>query len=141
MMLPLVIRTNRPMALACAAALLSVTLASCDGGTTASPTPNPTTETFTGSLGPGQKAVHPYTVNVAGTVYTTLTTLSGVDYIGVASGTWAGTTCTVGAHSENMRAGNSFGASVPSPQNLCTVVYDVGVITTTASYTVTVTHP
>ena len=133
---------NRPIiARACAAALLSVTLASCSSGTTESPTPNPTTETFTGTLGPGQRAIHPYSVKLPGTVYTTLTALSGADRIGVGSGTWDGTTCTVGAHSENMVAGNSFGASVPSPQNLCAVVYDVSVITTTATYTVTAIHP
>ncbi|MGE5199820.1 MAG: hypothetical protein ACM3H9_09280 [Rhodospirillaceae bacterium] len=132
---------NRPIARASAVALLSLIVASCNNDTGASPTPNPTTETFTGTLGPGQKMIHPYELKAAGTVYTTLTALSGVDYIGVGSGTWDGKTCTVAAHTENMAPGNSFGASVPSPQNLCVVVYDVGVITSTASYTLTVAHP
>jgi hypothetical protein len=142
MMLSIVICVSRPIVRACAIALLSVLLASCsNGGTTASPTPDPTVETFTGTLGPGQRAIHPYAVKAAGTVYTTLTTISGADRIGIGVGTWDGTTCTVGAHSESMVAGNTIGASVPNPQNLCVLVYDVGVITTAATYTVTVTHP
>ena len=134
---------NRPIARACAAiALSAVTLTSCGGdSTTASPTPNPTTETFTGTLVPGQRAIHPYAVTSPGTVYTTLTTLSGPAFIGLGIGTWDGTTCTVGAHSENLVAGDYPLASVPSPQNLCTLVDDVGVSSTTAACMVTVIHP
>jgi hypothetical protein len=137
------IHMNRPIARTYAtAALLAVTLASCGGDTTsASPTPNPVTETFTGTLAPGQKAIHPYAVTVPGTVNTTLTTLSGANYIGLGTGAWDGTTCTVGAYSGSAVVGNYFLASVPSPQNLCAVVYDVGTIATTATYTVTVVHP
>ena len=141
MLLSSVARMNRPTASVCVVALLCVTLASCKSGSTASPTPDPTTETFTGTLGPGQKTLHPYTVKVPGTVYTTLTALSGAARIGVGSGTWDGTTCTVGAYSDNMVVGGSFGANVANPQNLCAVVYDVNVITTTATYTLTVVHP
>jgi hypothetical protein len=136
-------RMIRPVAQACVAiALFALTLTSC-GGTdlAATPTPNPITETFTGSLAPGQKAIHPFAVTSPGSVYTTLTALSGPALIGLGIGTWDGTTCTVGAHSENAVVGSYIGASVPSPQNLCAIVYDVNVITTTATYTVTAVHP
>ena len=134
---------NWPVVRACVTvALFAVTLTSCGSNSlAATPTPNPITETFTGTLAPGQKMIHSYAVTSPGTVYTTLTTLSGPAFIGLGIGTWDGTTCTVGAHSENAVAGNYIGASVPSPQNLCAVIYDVNVITTTATYTVTVVHP
>jgi hypothetical protein len=134
---------NRPMArVYAAAALLAVTLTSCgDSGTTASPTPNPTTETFAGTLVPGQKVIHPYTVKAPGSVTTTLTALSGAPSVGVGTGTWDGTICTVGAHADNVTAGNYFIANVPSPQNLCAMAYDTGGVATTATYTLTVIHP
>ena len=123
------------------AALLAAALASCSDSTPATPSPTMTTDTFAGTLVPGQRAVHPYVVKAAGQVTTTLTALAGVSFAGVAVGTWDGTTCTVGAHAENVMAGGYFLTSVPSSQNLCTLVYDVGNITTTATYTVTVIHP
>jgi hypothetical protein len=137
------IRMNRPIARACAAAALAaLTLTSCSNNNTAtSPTPNPTTETFTGTLVPGQRAIHPYAVTTPGSVTTTLTALTGATTIGVASGTWDGAVCTIGAHSENVTVGNYFVANVPSAQNLCAMVYDTGGIVTTASYTLTVVHP
>jgi hypothetical protein len=133
---------NRPVVRRYAsAALLAVALTSCGGSTPAPPSPTITTETFTGTLVPSQKVVHPYVVKAAGQVTTTLTALAGAGYIGVGVGTWDGTTCTVGAHAENVMIGGYFLTSVPSSQNLCTLVYDVGSTTTTATYTVTVSHP
>ena len=123
------------------AALLAVTLTSCGDSTPASPSPVLTTDTFTGTLVPGQKVVHPYAVKAAGQVTTTLATLSGASVIGIGIGTWDGATCTVGSHAENVAGGGFFLTDVPIPQNLCTLVYDVGSITTTATYTVTVSHP
>ena len=123
------------------AALLALTLTSCSSSTPSTPSPILTTETFTGTLVPGQKVVHPYPVTAAGTVTTTLTVLSGASYVGIGSGTWDGAICTVQVHSENVTVGNYFLASVPSPQNLCALVYDTGAIATTATYTVTVSHP
>jgi hypothetical protein len=136
------IHMNRHVAHASVAAvLLALTLTSCSDSTPATPTPTLTTDTFTGTLVPSQKVVHPYAVKAAGQVTTTVTALSGAAYIGVGVGTWDGTTCTVGAHAENVMTGGYFLTSVPSSQNLCTLVYDVGSITTTATYTVTVIHP
>jgi hypothetical protein len=136
------IRMNRLVVRAYpAAALVAVTLTSCGGTTPASPSPVLTTDTFTGTLTPGQKVVHPYAVKAAGQVTTTRTTLSGASVVGVGVGTWDGTTCTVGAHAENVAGGGYFLTNVPIPQNLCALVYDVGGITATASYTVTVSHP
>jgi hypothetical protein len=133
---------NRPVAHAyVAAALLALALTSCSSDTPATPSPVLTTDTFTGTLAPGQRLVHPYVVKAAGQVTTTLTALSGASYTGVGVGTWDGTTCTVGAHAENVGAGGYFLTSVPSPQNLCTLIYDVGNITATATYTLTVSHP
>ncbi len=134
---------NRPIARAfAAAALAALTLTSCsNNNVTASPTPNPVTETFTGTLVPGQRMVHPYSVKVPGSVTTTLTTLTGATSVGIGTGTWDGTTCAIGAHSDSVTAGNYFIASVPSPQNLCALVYDTGGVTSTAGYTVIVVHP
>ena len=128
--------------LSVALAILAAALASCsDDATVATPTPNPTTETFTGTLVPSQKVIHPYAATIPGSVTTTLTALSGAPAIGLGTGTWDGTTCTVGAHAENVVVNQYFIASVPSPQNLCAIVYDTGGVTTSATYTVTVVHP
>jgi len=133
---------NRPVVRRYAsAALLAVALTSCGESTPATPTPTITTETFTGTLVPGQKVVHPYVVKAAGQVTTTVTALSGAGFIGIGVGTWDGTTCTVGAHAENVMTGGYFLTAVPSSQNMCTLVYDVSSIATTATYTVTVSHP
>jgi hypothetical protein len=123
------------------AALLAVTVASCGCSTPAAPSPVLTTDTFSGTLIPGQRVVHPYVVKAAGQVTTTLSALSGSSVIGIGIGTWDGATCTVGTHAENVTAGGFFLTDVPISQNLCTLVYDVGGITTTATYTVTVSHP
>ena len=128
--------------LSVALAILAAALASCsDDATVATPTPNPTTETFTGTLVPSQKVIHPYAATIPGSVATTLTALSGAATVGVGTGVWDGTTCTIGAHSESVSVGQYFLASVPSPQNLCVMVYDTGGVTTSAAYTVTVVHP
>jgi hypothetical protein len=136
------IRMNRPIARASvAAALLAVVLAACSDSSSPAPTPISTTETFTGTLLPLQKAIHPYTVKAAGSVTTTLSALSGAATIAMVVGTWDGTTCTVGGRAENVMTGGFFLTDVPSPQNMCTLVYDVGSIGTSATYTVTVIHP
>lgn len=132
---------NRPMARVYAAALLAATLTSCSSSNPSAPTPTLTTETFIGTLSPGQKVVQPFTVKAAGTVTTTLAGLAGADYIGIGNGTWDGTICTVGVHAETVVVGNYFLTDVPGAQSLCILVYDVGRVTTTATYTVTVSHP
>jgi hypothetical protein len=132
---------NRPLARGIAAAALSaLTLASCGGSTPSTPSPNPVTDTFTGTLGPGGRGIHPFTSQV-GTVTTTLAALSGADYVGVGIGTWDGTTCTMVFHTENVVVNAQFLTAVPAAQNMCVMIYDVGRITTTASYTLTVVHP
>jgi hypothetical protein len=124
-----------------AAALVVVTLTSCSDNNNTTPTPVFKTESFSGSIAAGKTVIHPYAVNGAGTATTTLKGLVGADYVGLGTGTWDGTTCSIGIHREDVVVGGTFVADVPSPQNLCAMIYDVGRIATTATYTIEVVHP
>lgn len=122
---------------------LALAAAACDTIPTA-PTevPGTTTETFTGTLEPGGRVNHPFTVTAAGGVTVQLTNLNPLDtpLIGLAVGQWDGSACSIVV--KNDRAG--FGTLIQGnagPGGFCVSVYDVGNLLGAVSYTVVVIHP
>jgi hypothetical protein len=60
--------------------------------------------------------------------------------VGVALGTWSGTTCSVVLANDVSAAGSTVNGQVQGQGTLCARVYDVGKLTTSATFTIDVTH-
>ena len=139
-------RTGRRFA-ALAAALVMAALASACGDNnpaatvSPSPTDNPTTtETFTGTLLPLSSTWHPFTATAAGSMTLTLTALDPAVVVGMG----VGTTPTSGCGVQVWNNGSTTATVVTSPINpglYCVTIYDVGNVTGSVAYTLTVTHP
>ena len=138
------------------AALLAVSTVGCSQGadqvlSTPTIVPPTTVETFSGTLAPrtstsATTSTHPFTVSLTSEVEVTLTSIGppadvqvGLG-IGLPSGVGCvltlgeGTFATVQASSTPQIKGTAV------PGNLCVTVYDVGNLTQTVSYVVTVAH-
>jgi hypothetical protein len=127
-------------------ALLSITACGSDADAPTSPTPEPPptiTETFSGSIGRNGAATHTFLAQDSGTLTVTLTTLApeGLEAIGMSLGTWNGAACAIGIANTNAAQGAVILGLASSAGNLCVFVQDVGKITDTASYEITVIHP
>jgi hypothetical protein len=137
-------RISLVVAIACA-------LWACDNQTTTSPTnpstpatPTTTTETFEGTLAPNGARTFSFTVGAAGTVTATLTTLQPdpAAAVGLALGTWNGTTCQIVLANDNAVQGTTVTGAVSSAGSLCVRIYDAaGTLAGTVSFVVTVVHP
>jgi hypothetical protein len=132
----------------------AVMLPSCGEDTPTSPGPVPptmVTDTFSGSINKNGAASHRFTALAAGTVTSTLTAVGpdavGADgaalVVGFGVGLWSGTACTISPGSAQDRAVQSsvLYANVNAPGELCVRVFDVGNVTDSIDYTVTVVHP
>ena len=107
------------------------------------PTPAPTTEQFSGDLNRNNATTHPFTVTGTGSVTATLTTVApdSTIAIGMALGTWNGTSCQVIIANDRAIQGITVTGATSGVGALCLRMYDIGQLTDTASYTVTVVHP
>ena len=108
------------------------------------PTPNPVTETFTGTININGAATHNVFTGPTGPVVATLTSLgdSAPAKVGFSMGTLAGSTCSVVLHNDAAVVSSSLAGSVQSLNgSLCVRIYDVGALTESVAYTFTVTHP
>jgi hypothetical protein len=121
--------------------------AGCGNDTAPPPTTGPTnvtvTETFAGSINRNGAATHTFLAQASGSVTVTLNTLSPdtVSAIGLSLGTWNGTACQIVIANTNAAATAAIVGVASSAGNLCVFVNDVGKITDSASYEVTVVHP
>jgi hypothetical protein len=138
-------RTGRRFA-ALAVAVLAMLSSACGDSNPAatvspSPTDNPTTtETFTGLLLPQSSNWHAFTASATGTMTATLTTVDPVVVVGVG----VGTTPTSGCGVQVWNNASTTATTVTSPINpglYCVTIYDVGNLTGSTAYTLTVTHP
>ena len=106
-------------------------------------TPTPLTEAFTAVLTPHGADVFPFPEVGAGTVTATLSTISpdASMTLTLDLGTWNGSTCAIVVTTDPAIQGASAVATANAAGNLCVRVSDAhGVITTTETITVTVTH-
>ncbi len=139
---------TRGLALVTLTALLPVVLGACKKSSTATPAPTPptpTTETFSGDVPQLGSAVHSFSVAATGSISITLTSMAPLATmaIGLAVGSWDGTTCSVISQSDNVRVGTSGLTGTAVAGNFCAKVYDSGNIpdNTTITYTISVIHP
>ena len=107
------------------------------------PTPvTPTTDTFSGTITRNGATTHDFAVNAAGSVTATLTTVTDPELmIGLALGTWNGTSCQLVIVNDRAKQGLGVVGQTSSFGRLCVRIYDVGNITTPVDYEVAVVHP
>jgi hypothetical protein len=142
------LRTNRRAEALAALLAAAVLLPACgkdnpasSNGTTPSNATR-TTETFTGTLTSRSATWHTFTVAANGTVDATLTALEPVATltVGLGIGTTPTNGCSVQAWNNAATSGTVLTGSI-IPGTFCVTVYDVGNVTDSVTYTVTVTHP
>jgi hypothetical protein len=105
-----------------------------------------TTVTFTGTLAPGSAQgsnSSNFTVSQAGTVSVTLSSLSATMGVGLGIGVPSGTTaCTLTSSISTAVAGSTPQIVVTeNPGAYCVSIYDVGNLTSAATFSITVVHP
>ena len=100
------------------------------------------TERFTGTIGVGGARFYSFTVGKYGTVNVVLNSLSGVDgnvQVGVGVGVPSGFTCGTNT---NQTGASGLTLSAPyQPGIYCARVSDVGNLSATTSFDVTIAHP
>jgi hypothetical protein len=109
------------------------------------PTPDNITEPpFQGTLTVNGAATVPFVTTQTGTATATLAALDpdpdGTVIIGLALGTWNGTTCQLVLTNDSASVGASVVGSVAGAATLCVRVYDVGKLTAPVTYTVNIVH-
>lgn len=127
--------------------VLAIVLASACGNdpvaTPTTPTPDPITETFAGTITPNGAATHTFSSSAAGSVSATLVSV-GPDstiVLGFSLGTWNGTACTTVIANDTATQSAVIIGAVSQAGQLCMRIYDVGRFTEPVTYEVTVVHP
>ena len=105
--------------------------------------PDPITDTFTGSINVNGAATHTFAVPRTGIVSATLTTVTpdATIQVGFGLGTWNGSNCQMVLTKDDGVQGNAVTGITNGAGTLCLRIYDVGKMTETLNYTVTVSHP
>jgi hypothetical protein len=142
-------RTVRQVGLAALIALGSLTAGACGDDSTSTPTTPTTpiipttTETFAGTLTINGAVTHVFASSLAGTVTAQLTAIdpAASQVLGLSLGTWNGSSCQVVIANDAATLNSIATGQVTAATNLCARVYDVGKLSDSLSYTITVVHP
>jgi hypothetical protein len=136
-------RSTRPFVVA-----LAIVAAVTGGGcnllnSVDSPSTTTTPDTIGGTVGVNGSYLSTFTVTQTGTVSVTLATMSPSVVMGLGIGTPNGTTsCTLTSSTPSATAGSTPQLTVTEQAgSYCISVYDVGNLTGTGTFTVTVSHP
>jgi hypothetical protein len=138
-------RAWRPWAAALVLACLGV--AGCEETGDPSPiTPDPlpdVTDTFTGTLNRNGAATFNFTVQGGGLVALTLTKVAPDNTIavGLAMGTWNGTTCSVVLANDNSVENTTVVGQAGGIGQLCVRIYDIGKVVDPVEFELVVRHP
>jgi len=128
----------------CMSALLLLSACGGNSSTTTTPTTPTTTDTFTGTLSQGGTVVNTFTVTAVsgGTVTFTLVALTPQSTItvGLGLGSPSTTGCTLSSTQENVKVGTALSTTLTGG-TYCVALYDLGNLTATNNYTLTVLHP
>lgn len=129
------------------AALLAAALGAGCGDTQeltpVDPTPTEITEpAFTGTVAINGGVTIDFSVAAAGIVSTIVDSLqpSATAAIGVALGTWNGTSCEVRIFNDNAGVGGGVAGVANAPGRLCARAYDPGTLTAPATFSITIKH-
>lgn len=109
-------------------------------------TPDPVyvTDTHVGELNINGAFTHSFFTSAPGTITATLTSLGDEPpaKVGFSMGTQSGSTCTVILRNDNAVVTSVITGSVSTVGgSLCVSIYDVGSLTRTTPYTITINHP
>ena len=130
-------------------AALSLTLigsAACGDDPQNNPSPTPPSPTeiteppFTGTLTPNGGVSQPFTTIEAGPVNAIVRSLEPSTVIGLALGTWNGTSCQWITANDNVGVGSGVAGLANGAGNLCARVYDVGKLTGPVKIQVQIRH-
>jgi hypothetical protein len=128
-------------------AVFVLTSAACgDNLSTTTPTDTTTTtttDTFSGAINPNGGATHQFATARSGSITVTLSALSpdNTRTVGLSLGTWNGESCQTVIARDSTVVGNSIVGTASASGAFCIRVYDVGKLTESTSYDVTVAHP
>lgn len=106
--------------------------------------PNPTTtDTFTGSINVNGAQTHTFPVVASGSVTLTLSEVlpDPAIAVGLTLGTWNGISCASVIANDNAIQGNAVIGGVTGAGTLCARIHDVGKLTESLDYRLTVVHP
>jgi hypothetical protein len=127
---------------------VAATGVACDDAGPTNPTdPTPVaetyTETFSGTLSRNGSITFPFTAAAAGTATASLAAIGPDNTIalGFAMGTWNGQACNLVISNDNALEFTTLTGSIGSSGALCLRISDIGRVATTATFTMTVTHP
>jgi len=124
--------------------LAAMAATGCDDNTVVTPTePSPVTisETFSDSLNANGLRIHAFTVSRAGTVSAQLATLSDpAATVGLSIGTWNGAACQIVIVNPAAVLNTTVTGTAQAIGEFCVMLNDVGKLTTSVDYSVTVTH-
>jgi hypothetical protein len=107
----------------------------------------PTTETYTGTLTVNGATTYAFLSAYKGSVEAVLTVLTVGDgtttppSVGLALGTWNGSSCTINAANDYATAGVPIAGTIAAAASLCARVYDAGRLTDPVDYTLQIIHP
>jgi hypothetical protein len=107
------------------------------------PTPTEITEPpFTGTLTINGGVTQPFNTTGPGTVTAVISSLQPSTNVGVALGTWNGTSCQLreGLFNDNAGVGGGVAGLANAAGSLCVRVYDVGQLTGPVTFSVTIKH-
>jgi hypothetical protein len=131
------------------ALLVAAAIAACDETPTnpgpIGPTPDPVSESFSGTLTVNGAVIFPFSVAQPGAVTATVTAL-GPDpaaIIGISVGMWTGTTCQVVLDNANASINSQITGTVnlSTGGSLCARIYDAaGKLTGPVTFTIAVAH-
>jgi hypothetical protein len=138
---PLMCRGLRLLALL----LMAGAAPGCGGNTAAltGPTLPAATDTYSGTMTHNGGFDYPFASTQAGTVtasYVSIGTDNSIA-LGLALGTWNGSTCSILLVNDNVTVGVVVSGAVSGAASLCVRVFDVGFVTDPLSYQVQVLHP
>ena len=120
-------------------------LAACGGANNLAPpigaTPLPVTEVFEDALATNGAKTYPFVAQAGGTVAVTLNSIEPAVAVGLSLGTWNGIACQIVIANDRAVSGTVVTGTASAIGNLCARIYDIGEVTGTASYRISVFHP
>ena len=139
-------RSTRCSGMAIVAIVGAIVFGACNNTTPVTPTTTPaptTTDPFTGTLTPNSARIFPFTVQAAGTLTATLTTITpdSTIAVGLDLGTWNGSACQIIIANTNVVQSGFVTGAAGGLGTLCVRIYDVGNLTANEDFVVTVVHP
>lgn len=99
-----------------------------------------TTETLSGTVAQSSSATHTISVAGEGDLHVTLSNLDPTATVGLGIGQPSDAGCTLLASNAAATSGTNLSLEV-EPGSYCVSVYDVGNLSSSATYSLTVTHP